>query len=136
MIGLSWVSLRRVSANFIVGRRRREQTIFSYACVMPTRVDLRMSTRRQHFSEVSAKDFQNVVDMTAAPAHKWMFLHGESFGWYPYQHEPWHWEYNPSGFRDAFRESVGLPLDEDEPEGGTRPVVGEDEGQAREDATD
>ena len=99
-------------------------------------VDLRMSTRRQHFSEVSAKDFQNIVDMTAAPAHKWMFLHGESFGWYPYQHEPWHWEYNPSGFRDAFRESVGLPLDEDEPEGGARPVVGEDEGQAREDATD
>ena len=43
-IVLSWVSLRRVSANFIVGRRRRAQTIFSCACAMPTRADPRMST--------------------------------------------------------------------------------------------
>lgn len=72
-------------------------------------VDLRMSTRRQRFRETRTSPFQNVVDMTAAPAHKWMLLQGASFGWYPYLHEPWHWEYNPSGFRAEFRASIGLP---------------------------
>ena len=34
--------------------------------------------------------------------HKWLLLRGEGFGWYPYQNEPWHWEYNPPGFREIF----------------------------------
>jgi hypothetical protein len=29
-------------------------------------------------------------------------LRGEEFDWYPYQNEPWHWEYNPPGFREIF----------------------------------
>ena len=49
--------------------------------------------------------------MTPAPAHKWLLLRGAAFGWYPYLHEPWHWEYNPPGFREVFRASVGLPED-------------------------
>jgi hypothetical protein len=28
-----------------------------------------------------------------------VFLFG---GWYPYQNEPWHWEYNPPGFREIY----------------------------------
>jgi hypothetical protein len=27
---------------------------------------------------------------------------GEEFGWYPYQNEPWHWEFNPPGFRKIY----------------------------------
>jgi hypothetical protein len=88
-------------------------------------VDLRLSTRRQRFRETRTSPFQGVVDMTTAPAHKWMVLRGASFGWYPYAHEPWHWEYNPPGFRDVFRESVGLPLDEDDEAGGAAPTGAE-----------
>ncbi|MEM8782228.1 MAG: hypothetical protein AAGE65_05155 [Planctomycetota bacterium] len=43
-----------------------------------------------------------VVDMRRSPVHKWLHLYGHRFGWYPFQHEPWHWEYNPPGFREVF----------------------------------
>lgn len=43
-----------------------------------------------------------VVAMRCSPTHKWLHLHGHAFGWYPFQHEPWHWEYNPPGFRRVF----------------------------------
>ncbi len=43
-----------------------------------------------------------VVDMRRSPAHKWLHLHGHRFGWFPFQHEPWHWEFNPPGFRGVF----------------------------------
>jgi D-alanyl-D-alanine dipeptidase len=77
-------------------------------------VDLRLSTRRQHVREIRTSPFGNLVKMTATPAHKWMLLRGASFGWYPFLHEPWHWEYNPPGFREAFRASIGLPADDPE----------------------
>lgn len=79
-------------------------------------VDLKMSYVSQsaagtstphNYSEMTTTPMQNVVDMRESPAHKWMFMRGESFGWYPYQNEPWHWEYNPPGFRDTFREGLG-----------------------------
>src|SRR6478672_6366042 len=38
-----------------------------------------------------------------------MVLRGERFGWYPYGHEPWHWEYNPLGFRERFRSALEPP---------------------------
>jgi hypothetical protein len=43
-----------------------------------------------------------MVHMRQSPVHKWLVLRGEEFGWYPYQNEPWHWEYNPPGFREIF----------------------------------
>ena len=43
-----------------------------------------------------------VVRMRESPVHKWLLLRGEEFGWYPYQNEPWHWEYNPPGFREIY----------------------------------
>ena len=45
---------------------------------------------------------QHVVDMRESPVHKWMFLRGQQYGWYPFQQEPWHWEYNPPGFQQKF----------------------------------
>ncbi|HEY3411516.1 MAG TPA: D-alanyl-D-alanine carboxypeptidase family protein [Armatimonadota bacterium] len=53
-------------------------------------------------SETSTRPMSNVIAMRRSRAHKWMFLRGAAFGWYPYQHEPWHWEYNPPGFRERF----------------------------------
>ena len=29
------------------------------------------------------------------PAWHWLTRHAERFGFYPYETEPWHWEYNP-----------------------------------------
>lgn len=96
-------------------------------------VDLFLSAGRQKFKETST-GFRNVVRMTAAPAHKWMWLNGAKFGWYPYQHEPWHWEYNPPGFRAAFRESIGLPA-EDEPDEAAGSPAPEGEGEEEEPET-
>ncbi len=44
----------------------------------------------------------NVIDLLRAPAYKWMFMRGADFGFYQFRMEPWHWEYNPKGFRDEF----------------------------------
>lgn len=52
--------------------------------------------------ETSTRPMSNVIAMRRSKAHKWIFLRGAAHGWYPYQHEPWHWEYNPPGFRERF----------------------------------
>lgn len=66
-------------------------------------IDLLMSVGRLTFVETATRPFQLLVDMYRAPVHKWMFLRGDEFGFFPYRAEPWHWEYNPPGFRDRFR---------------------------------
>lgn len=67
-------------------------------------VDLNMSQGSLRVLETRTRPFQNVVDMYKSPVHKWMFLRGEPFGWFPFAFEPWHWEYNPPGFRARFRQ--------------------------------
>ncbi len=37
----------------------------------------------------------NVAILRQLPAHLWLAANAERFGFYPYQAEPWHWEYNP-----------------------------------------
>jgi LAS superfamily LD-carboxypeptidase LdcB len=77
-------------------------------------VDLRMSFRYQsaagpqqrRFAETTTRPMQNVVDMRQSPAHKWMMLRGAEFGWFPYQNEPWHWEFNPPNFRQEFHQAA------------------------------
>ena len=66
-------------------------------------VDLKMSQGTLRYAETSTRPFQNLVNMYKSPVHKWMFLKTEPLGWYPYSREPWHWEYNPPGFRDRLR---------------------------------
>ena len=67
-------------------------------------VDLNVSQGTLTFREVKTRPFSNLVGMYKSPVHKWMFLRGEAFGWYPYRPEPWHWEYNPKGLRERLRE--------------------------------
>jgi Domain of unknown function (DUF4157)/D-alanyl-D-alanine carboxypeptidase len=69
-------------------------------------VDFNLTAGAQHFTEVTTTPMQNVANMRSSPTYKWMALHGEEFGWYPFGDEPWHWEYNPPGFRDVFRSLV------------------------------
>jgi hypothetical protein len=54
------------------------------------------------FTEIDTHNFPNVLAMRTSPAHKFMFLFGVNYGWYPYTVEPWHWEYNPPNFSSAF----------------------------------
>lgn len=65
-------------------------------------VDFKMSAGDFQVEEISTRPMSNIVKMRESPVHKWLLLRGADFGWYPYQHEPWHWEYNPSGFREKF----------------------------------
>lgn len=51
---------------------------------------------------LTTRPFSEVVEMRKSPTHKWLHLHAHKYGWYPFQLEPWHWEFNPLGFRDVF----------------------------------
>lgn len=66
-------------------------------------IDFQMSHRDDiKFEGLSTRPMSELVRMRESPVHKWLVLRGEEFGWYPYQNEPWHWEYNPPGFRELF----------------------------------
>jgi hypothetical protein len=65
-------------------------------------VDFKMGQGAQTFAEVSTRPFSNILAMRRSPVHKWLFLYGGRYGWGPYTHEPWHFEYNPPGFRHMF----------------------------------
>jgi hypothetical protein len=43
----------------------------------------------------------NVAALRRTPAYLWLAGHAEIFGFYPYQAEPWHWEYNPPASQAA-----------------------------------
>jgi hypothetical protein len=65
-------------------------------------IDFKMSHGDLKFDETTTRPMAEVVRMRESPVHKWLLLRGEEFGWYPYQNEPWHWEYNPPGFREIY----------------------------------
>jgi Uncharacterized protein conserved in bacteria (DUF2272)/D-alanyl-D-alanine carboxypeptidase len=37
----------------------------------------------------------NVGNLQKLPAYRWLLVNARRFGFYPYEREPWHWEYNP-----------------------------------------
>jgi hypothetical protein len=65
-------------------------------------IDVELPRADQGRFRLSTTPMADVVAMRRSPVHKWLHLHAHKFGWYPFQHEPWHWEYNPPGFRDVF----------------------------------
>jgi LAS superfamily LD-carboxypeptidase LdcB len=52
--------------------------------------------------ETNTRPMKNIIDMHQSPVHKWLFLNAQKYGWYPWNYEPWHWEYNPDNFRSKF----------------------------------
>ena len=52
--------------------------------------------------EVSSAPFKNIINMMQSPVYKWLYLNAKTYHWYPYVYEPWHWEFNPPGFRNDF----------------------------------
>jgi hypothetical protein len=68
-------------------------------------VDLRMSHGGQKYEEATTLGtygMQNVVDMHNSAVNKWLSVNAAKYNWYPFTHEPWHWEYNPPDFDDTF----------------------------------
>jgi len=49
-------------------------------------IDLYLGTRN---------DSTNVAKLRRTPAYQWLVANAQRFGFYPYEREPWHWEYNP-----------------------------------------
>ena len=43
----------------------------------------------------TASGSKNIVRQRNTRAYKWMVQNANRFGFYPYEREPWHWEYNP-----------------------------------------
>jgi D-alanyl-D-alanine dipeptidase len=79
-------------------------------------VDLTMTTewewqgeerRTARFDETTTSQ-PNVIAMRQSPVHKWLFLNARTYGWYPFHQEPWHWEYNPVGFKERFHNSFKI----------------------------
>ena len=62
----------------------------------------RESADPEKFGEASTGNFGKMLGMLHSPVHKWIFMNGSKFGFYQYRQEPWHWEYNPEGFRERF----------------------------------
>jgi len=50
-----------------------------------------------HVGGEISKDKKNVAYQRQQPAYQWLVCNAARFGFYPYQVEPWHWEYNPPG---------------------------------------
>ncbi len=43
----------------------------------------------------TSNDSRNVAALRRTPAYLWLVANAQRFGFYPYEREPWHWEYNP-----------------------------------------
>jgi LAS superfamily LD-carboxypeptidase LdcB len=105
VIGASYRSPERARAN--AGRNRNRVAVADFSShTLGLAIDFNLSHGTQQYQETTTRPMQNVVDMRQSPAHKWLFLRGAAYGWYPYQNEPWHWEYNPPGFREQFRDQL------------------------------
>jgi hypothetical protein len=73
-------------------------------------VDLALSVPSLQIKEANTRTpdkMANVVRMYRSPVYKWLALYGSRFGWFPYRREPWHWEYNPQGFKERFEAKAG-----------------------------
>jgi hypothetical protein len=65
-------------------------------------ISLRVGTSaRADFSEASTR-MDKLVNMLSSPVYKWIYLNGAPFGFFQYRAEPWHWEYNPPGFKATY----------------------------------
>lgn len=65
-------------------------------------IDFKLSQPGAEYPALATEPMADVVKMRESPIHKWLCLHAHKFGWFPFQLEPWHWEYNPVGFRPTF----------------------------------
>lgn len=65
--------------------------------VAPPGASAHQSGRAIDFHLGGRNESANAAALRQTPAYRWLAGHAEAFGFYPYQAEPWHWEYNPPG---------------------------------------
>ena len=63
--------------------------------VAPPGASAHQSGRAIDFYLGSRNASSNVAALRRLPAYLWLASHAQPFGFYPYEAEPWHWEYNP-----------------------------------------
>jgi hypothetical protein len=98
------LEMARQSAELNPNRRAVAAGVSAHVLGLAVDLDL-IPGRRENFSTLP---MQEVVNRTTTAAHKWMLIHGRTYGWFPYRAEPWHFEYNPEGYREHFRATFGL----------------------------
>ena len=60
---------------------------------------------------------RNVANLSRKPAYLWLVRNAQQFGFYPYEREPWHWEYNPPAKTEEWEEALeAFGLDEFDPD--------------------
>lgn len=69
-------------------------------------VDLHLSVPGLALTNTT-KSMAKLVALYRSPIYKWLALHAREFGFFPYRREPWHWEYNPPGFKERFEAAIG-----------------------------
>lgn len=70
-------------------------------------IDLYLNTSKKKVGkETSTTSMKDVVKKRESAAHKWLFVKGAKYGYYPLTNEPWHWEYNPPGFTDKMKKEL------------------------------
>lgn len=63
--------------------------------VAPPGGSAHQSGRAIDFHLVGRNSSNNVAQLRTLPAYRWLVANARRFGFYPYEREPWHWEYNP-----------------------------------------
>ncbi len=63
--------------------------------VAPPGGSAHQSGRAIDFYLGSQNSSSNVSTLRGLPAYRWLAQNAVCFGFYPYEREPWHWEYNP-----------------------------------------
>jgi D-alanyl-D-alanine dipeptidase len=83
------------------GNKKAVASYSSHSLGLAVDLSLHTTATKGEWTETSTR-MDNLVKMYRAPAYKWMAEHAAEHGWYPFRNEPWHWEYNPEGFRNKF----------------------------------
>lgn len=63
--------------------------------VAPPGGSAHQSGRAIDFHLGSSNSSSNVANLRQTHAYQWLVRNARRFGFYPYENEPWHWEYNP-----------------------------------------
>jgi hypothetical protein len=76
--------------------------------VAPPGSSAHQSGRAIDFHLGARNDSRNVGALRGTRAYRWLVANAHRFGFYPYEREPWHWEYNPPA-TPAHRLASGPP---------------------------
>jgi hypothetical protein len=106
IVGAGWRSQETAEANAAASANSHAVASFS-SHTLGLAMDLNLGAPGT--TEHRTAPMPGVMAMRSTDPYRWMLLRAQEHGWYPWHAEPWHWEYNPSGFRDAFLAAAHAP---------------------------